>query len=65
MYIKSLTIALAAVTLYLLPAVQSAYFVGSCPNIKHQSPFNLNLYTGLWYEHARDKGITFEKGDCS
>ncbi len=59
MYIKTMIIALAAGTLSLLPGVQSTYYFGSCSDIKLKSPFNLNLYSGLWYEHERDKGVNF------
>ncbi len=28
------------------------------------SPFDVNKFAGLWHEHARDKNIKFEQGDC-
>ena len=35
-----------------------------CPEVELQGNFDAVRYSGLWYEHARDKKISFEKGDC-
>ena len=35
-----------------------------CPEFDLQANFNVERYLGLWYEHARDANIKFEKGDC-
>lgn len=35
-----------------------------CPEVQLQPDFQALSYQGLWYEHARDKNIKFEKGDC-
>lgn len=35
-----------------------------CPDVELQADFNALRYTGLWYEHGRDRSIRFEKGDC-
>ena len=32
------------------------------PDLKQD--FDINLYTGLWYEFARSESIPFEDGDC-
>ena len=32
--------------------------------VKLETDFNATRYTGLWYEHARDENIKFEKGHC-
>ena len=35
-----------------------------CPDVALQADFDPLRYAGLWYEHARDSSIKFEKGDC-
>jgi len=38
---------------------------GFCPEPSLKSGFNIDSYLGTWHEHARDKGILFEYGDCT
>jgi len=35
-----------------------------CPEVHLEPEFDAQRYTGLWYEHARDKSISFERGNC-
>ena len=64
MCIKNLILALAAGTLCMLRGVHSTYLWWSCPSVQLESSFDLTLYSGMWYEHYRDRAILFEDGDC-
>ena len=37
---------------------------GKCTDMKLTPDFELGRYSGLWYEQMRDRGFTYEKGDC-
>ncbi len=65
MLTKNISLALAAVgTLSMMQGVQGTWLWWSCPSIQLEPSFNLNSYSGMWYEHLSDKAITWEKGDC-
>ena len=55
---------LGAMTLALLNAVQGAWQWGWCKDMATKPSFDLNQYTGVWYEQKRDKSILFEYGEC-
>lgn len=38
---------------------------GACKAVKLQENFDATKYMGTWFEQARDKGMIFEKFDCS
>ncbi len=64
MYFKKVTLALIAGTLSILSTVECKWDFWGCPSIQLESSFNLDQYTGMWYEHVRDKLIYYETGDC-
>ncbi len=37
---------------------------GRCPKVQLVGNFNVDSYAGKWYEHARDKGVYYQDGDC-
>ena len=51
-------------TLALLNSVQAGFNWGWCPDMSTKASFDLNQYTGVWYEQKRDKSILYEYGDC-
>ena len=64
MYLKNIALALVAGTLSTLMTVECKWGFWRCPDVQLESSFNLNQYTGMWYEHVRDKGVFYETGDC-
>lgn len=50
--------------LTVLTTVSCSASWGKCIDMKLQEDFNLQDYSGLWYEQARDKTFKYEKGDC-
>ena len=56
----TLLIALATLT----KEVEGLWTLGKCPKIQLVRNFNVDDYTGMWYEHASDKDIWYENGDC-
>ena len=67
MLTKNILLALAAVgTLSMMQGVQGTYYWWSCPSIQLEPSFNLNSYSGIWYEHLCDNAIRFnDGGDCT
>jgi lipocalin len=58
---KTITLTMA---LALLGVSMAAYSSGSCPKIQLQENFDATKYVGTWFEHARDKGMPWESGNC-
>ena len=61
---KTTLMTVGVMTLALLNQVQCAWNWGWCPEMPTKASFDLNQYTGVWYEQKRDKGILFEYGEC-
>ena len=53
------------VTLSLIEQASCGWNWGWCPTPSLQSSFDISQYTGVWYEHARDKNALFEYGECA
>ena len=54
------------VAIVLVSAVESGFQWGSCPSYtRKMNSFDLERYTGKWYEIAREKSTPFQKGDCT
>ena len=51
-------------TLCLVREASCGYEWGPCPKIQLRSTVSPALYAGKWYEHARDKTVWYETGDC-
>ena len=51
-------------TLALLNQVHAGFNWGWCPDMPTKAAFDLNQYTGVWYEQKRDKTILYEYGEC-
>ena len=51
-------------TLALVQEVSCGWEWGPCPKTPVMQNFNLNSYTGMWYEQVRDKSVWYETGDC-
>ena len=60
---KLSTLLMATVAI-LTQSVSAKFSLGFCDSPALQPNFNVNSYLGPWHEHARDKGILFEYGDC-
>ena len=56
----TLVIALATLT----KEVQGIWTWGRCPKVQLVGNFDVDDYTGMWYEHAKDKGVWYQNGDC-
>ena len=61
---KTTLMTVGVMTLALLNQVQCAWNWGWCPEMPTKASFDLNQYTGVWYEQKRDKSILFEYGEC-
>ena len=55
---------LAVLTLTLISEVSCGWEWGPCPKTQVMQNFNLDAYTGMWYEQDRDKSVWYETGDC-
>ena len=55
---------IGVMTLALLNQVQCGFNWGWCPDMPTKASFDLNQYTGVWYEQKRDKSILYEYGEC-
>ena len=44
-------------TLALVQEVSCGWEWGACPKTPVMQNFNLNSYTGMWYEQVRDKSV--------
>ena len=51
-------------TLCLFREASCGYEWGPCPKIQLRSTISPAQYAGKWYEHARDKTVFYETGDC-
>ena len=52
-------------TLCLFREASCGYEWGPCPKIQLKSTLSPASYAGKWYEHARDKTVWYEQGDCA
>ena len=57
MYLKNNAFVLVAGTMSILSIIQCKWDFWGCPHIQLESSFNLDQYTGMWYEHVRDKAF--------
>ena len=48
----------------LFEKAEAVWAWGRCPKVQLVGNFNVDDYTGKWYEHARDKGVWYQRGDC-
>ena len=56
----TLIIALSTLT----KEVQGGWAWGRCPRVQLVGNFDVQQYSGKWYEHARDKATWYQNGDC-
>ncbi len=61
---KNVIASAVVMTLALLQEVSCGWEWGPCPKTQVMQNFNLDRYTGMWYERVRDKSILYETGDC-
>ncbi len=57
----------AFLVLLCIATIKSEFVFKSCPNLstfRDQKTFELDKYTGKWYEFGRANSIPFQKGDC-
>ena len=58
--LASFIIALSALT----KEVYGGWAWGRCPRVPLVGNFDVDSYSGKWYEHARDKAVWYQNGDC-